>query len=283
MKTIWVATAMLVLASPALADLTVEYRPKSFGDGDEWMKCEVRMDRSRTERGPADVSGRHRGLSEFMIVRADRHVVWQLHPDEKTYYEFPWPDTANEYPPIFPSQLEADAYLQTGTPDSLRKGPWSNPKLTRTGRIETIRGIKVERVRVSAIEKGPPQSRDIVDLWLTVDYPQTPEIKRLLGVLAQHGDWWAPQIVPAALPAGNELIRSFAGSFTGIPLRLKMTVQGTGWFAPSQILSEIDLVSIDVGPVPDAAFEIPRGYRQVDVTSWKKARKEFLSRVHSQR
>ena len=286
MKLMWTVVAMLLLASPALADLTVEYRENSYGADEKWMKSEVRMDRSRTQIGWADAGGRHRSTDEVMVIRADRHLLWRIDPASRNYYEYPWPDTAGEYPPIFPSQIEADAYLQTGTPDSLRsKNAWSDPKLTRSGRVETMRGIKVQHVRVSAVEHPTPKtkSNDILDLWLTVDYPQTGEIKRLLGVLSQHRDWWAPQIVPAAEPAGNEMFRPYAESFPGIPVRLKMSVAGNSWFAKPVVLCDVELTSMELGRVPDSVFEIPRGYKKIDTTGQKRARKQFLSGLHSPR
>jgi len=285
----------LSLARPARADLTMD--SNYSGNMLMWkaktrMHEQIRNDRSRVETWSTeivDVSEKTKHTID--IVRADRHLRWELEPDSMTYREYPWPDTVETEPP------DGEEARERALADSLEKRPRELPR--RTGELQTINGVPSERfyLRVepdSSQHGSAGRGASELEIWSLVG-KQNKEIHRLQEVATRHSLLSHPR--SEADPMSYSLADPWAGVESIVPIRatfklamldssevqeMKKKLQSVPPdsleaakaampamledidFATGMLtMFRIDVTAVHLGRVPEDAFEVPAGYKKV--------------------
>lgn len=112
------------------------------------------------------------------------------------------------------------------------------PDLKPTGRTETISGY------ACAEYQGTFQGLDVT-YWVTNDVPNQKAVLEQLGKLSGAGD-----PLQAALASG--------GDFPGFPIRTTIKSEQMGE-------STVTVVSIKEGAIAESEFQVPAGYKKMDV------------------
>ncbi len=115
--------------------------------------------------------------------------------------------------------------------------PRQKPKITPTGKKETINGHEAEEYTTD----GPTYK---VSYWIALKYPQTDAIMKQLQAISSD----------ALSTAGAAVAPDFR-DFPGLPIRTTITAGDT------KIVSTITSVKLD--PLPDSDFTAPAGYQEM--------------------
>ena len=286
------------LARPAWADLSVETTYSEnilLWHGRGRTREQIRSDRSRIETWSHEaelINGSERQMHEIQIVRADKHLRWELQPDSMTYREYPWPDTVET------AASDPEARLERARADSLARGPKTPTLPRRTGEHQLINGSPAERFYL----RSEPDSSGIdssgrgaseLEIWALVD-KRDKDIHRLMEVANQHSllsrprseldpmlsspvDPWAGLgIVPiratfkvamldsAQVRDMNQQLRAVsADSLKAAKAAMPEMFEDVDFVTGKLTMFRIDVTALHLGPVPDEAFEVPAGYKKV--------------------
>jgi hypothetical protein len=293
---------LLAVARPAWADLTMDSNYTGnmlMAKAKTRMHEQIRDDRSRVETWSTEIvetglDPRRRDVSEktrhtIDIVRADKHLRWELEPDSMTYREYSWPDTVETGP------LDAEYWRWRARADSMEHVPPKNlPR--KTGEQQTINGLKAERLylRIDADSSkygSAGLGASELEIWSLVG-KQNKEIHRLQEVATRHSLLSKPRSAADSMPFS--LADPWAGVEAMVPIRatfkvammdsaeaknmqekLRSMPADSLQAATSEIYKDIDFATgmltmfridvteIQLGRVPDDAFEVPAGYKKI--------------------
>jgi len=236
MRRITLAAILLAVASPARADLTIEYSGTvsllpmlEEGTAKMTTRVETRKDRTRVIRCGTD-SRASEGTSadtSIEVIREDKHVRWEFDRKRKTYLEYPWPDTLD---PETRASIEAET--RSGMPDSVQHHMDEMGDLVTeirpTGEHTTLRGYPVEHFIVESKMRKRPENfapgmdfGGIHDIWVTKAVPDLGRIKEQLDAFNRLTSLSQPsyeefhtkgQVGESALPGYSDKIE-------GLPVR----------------------------------------------------------------
>jgi hypothetical protein len=177
------AAAMLIVASAAHADITIEER-LSVGGAIKMANMSGRTltiiagDRARTESDLQFESGMMRTLARGAgqvteIVRLDQEKIYELNTKKKTYKETTFAERRAQMQKAMEQMQEAQASQQqqaSGVDES--QCEWSEPKaeVKQTGEKAVIAGLEAERLTITATQScKDKQTGQICDFGLVLD------------------------------------------------------------------------------------------------------------------
>ncbi len=205
------ATAFL---STARADLTIVQQIEGAGPNSE-MTMKVKGDKARIEAAPGLTMIYNGSTGETLnIVDAQKAVMRTTAAQGK-------------------AAGEAMATMAGKQPDA----PREKPKITPTGKKETINGYEAEEYTTD----GPTYK---VSYWIALKYPQTDKIMKQLQAISSD----------AMSTAGAAVAPDFR-DFPGLPIRTTITAGDT------KVVTTITAVKLD--PLPDSEFLAPAGYQEM--------------------
>ncbi len=215
MKRITLSTILATaLLSTARADLTIVQQVEGAGPNAE-MKMKVKGDKARIEAAP--------GLT--MIY------------DGKTGETLNIADAQKAVMRTTAAQAKAAGAAMATAVGKQPDAPREKPKITPTGKKETINGYEAEEYTTD----GPTYK---VSYWIALKYPQTDAIMKQLQAISSD----------ALSTAGAAVAPDFR-DFPGLPIRTIITAGET------KIVSTITSVKLD--PLPDSDFTAPAGYQEM--------------------
>ncbi|MBA3273904.1 MAG: DUF4412 domain-containing protein [Chthoniobacterales bacterium] len=205
------ATALL---STARADLTIVQEVEGAGPKAQ-MTMKVKGDKARIEAAP--------GLT--MIY------------DSKTGETLNIVDAQKAVMRTTAAQAKAAAAAMATAAGQKTDGTPQKPKVTPTGKKETINGYEAEEY----VTDGPTYK---VSYWIARNYPQADAILKQMQAMT-----------PEALNTAGAAVAPDFRDFPGLPIRTNITAGNT------KIVSTITAVKMD--PIPESEFTVPAGYQEM--------------------
>lgn len=208
------AFAAAALLCTARADLTIVQQVEGAGPKAE-MTMKVKGDKARIEAAP--------GLS--MIYDGTTGETLNISDAQKAVTR----TTA--------AQAKAAGAAMATMAGKQPDAPREKPKITPTGKKETINGYETEEY----ITDGPTYK---VSYWIARNYPQADAIMKQLQAMK-----------PDAMSTAGAAVAPDFHDFPGLPIRTNITAGET------KIVSTITSVKLD--PLPESEFTVPAGYQEI--------------------
>ncbi|MEP6936874.1 MAG: DUF4412 domain-containing protein [Chthoniobacterales bacterium] len=207
----WLLLLSVSFLLPARADLTIVQKIEGAGSISE-MTIKIKGDKARVEASPEVTT----------IIDSKSGEMLSLLNDKKKFLRI--------------SGDKAKAVAEMATRFGGEKQPQEKPKLTPTGKKETIGGYEAEEYSCVA-----PKFK--ASYWIAPQYPNSAAIVKQMQAMT-----------PASWSAGITSMPDYR-DFPGLPIRTNINMEG------KQITSTITAVKQD--PLPDAQFSAPADYQEM--------------------
>lgn len=240
--------ALVAVASPVLADVTITSKQSSeglggFGNTNSTSTRIVAKDRAVNE-DESEYTGRFKTFAggkqkSTQIVRLDRGVIWSVDADKQQYSEMTFEQMREVMNRATAEMKKASAQMEQAKLDAAREAKDADVTMTfdtdvkHTGARQAIAGLPCEQVVITSISKAKDAKtgaeggslKFTVDGWYSKEMPGGSDVLAFDRAYAEKLglDQFARQFSPAASAMYGDAMKEMAKKLEGLGYPLKST------------------------------------------------------------